>query len=363
MERLLPIVAIIFYFNLTFCQSFDIYVCDFGNDRVVKFDENGENPQVFINEEISGPQDLLFLEDQNIVLVANVSSGKITKHNIEDGSYIDDFATGIDGPSRMKIGKDNLLYVLQWENDGKVLRYQMDGTFVDEFTSTGINRAIGLDWDSKGNLYVSAFNLDTVTKYDQDGIDKGIFISGPFEGPTNIWFDENDNLYILNWLESNVKRYDSTGTFIEDFIEDVFLPEGFSFLPNGNILIGCSGTRNVKLFDKEGNFLEEIIETNLGNIAQITAVKVRQNQMVATQDYMMKSDFLKSTIGSGFVRNDVFEDIIRIEVYNLSGALVEKTGENVESICDQGKHPDGIYIARATTASGATLTQKIIVKN
>ena len=34
--------------------------------------------------------------------------------NLTMGVYIEDFATGIGGPTRMKIGADSLLYVLQW---------------------------------------------------------------------------------------------------------------------------------------------------------------------------------------------------------------------------------------------------------
>lgn len=172
-------------------QNLEIYISDAGNFsnppwQILKFDENGENPEVFINDQLAWPQDILFLENQQVVLISNLNTGRITKHNSTTGAYIDDFATGINGPTRMKIGSDSLLYILQWSGNGKVLRYQLDGTFVDEFTSMGVPQSIGLDWDSDGNLYVSSYTGDHVRIFDSNGNDLGLFVNSNLVGPTNI---------------------------------------------------------------------------------------------------------------------------------------------------------------------------------
>lgn len=77
----------------------------------------------------------------------------------------------------MKIGPDNLLYVLQWNGNGRVKRYQLDGTSMGDFTNASVNQSIGLDWDSSGNLYVSSYNGDSVRKFDSNGNDAGLFIN------------------------------------------------------------------------------------------------------------------------------------------------------------------------------------------
>jgi hypothetical protein len=123
----------------------------------------------------------------------------------------------------MKIGSDNLLYVLQWARNGKVKRYQLDGTFVDDFTDVGVAQSIGLDWDQAGNLYVSSFNGALVRKFNSNGQDMGLFITTNLVGPTNIWFDD-----------------------------------GVDFFPDGNILIGNRRTGSVKMYDSNGNYLEDI---------------------------------------------------------------------------------------------------------
>ena len=160
----------------------EIYVSDAGNLanppwQILKFDEQGENPEVFISDNLAWPQDIVFLEDRGEVLISNLNSGTITRYNANTGAFLSNFATGISGPTRMKIGSDNLLYVLQWQGNGLVLRYQLDGTFVDQFTSVSVSQSIGMDWDSQGNLYVSSFNNTHVRKFDGSGNDLGLFVN------------------------------------------------------------------------------------------------------------------------------------------------------------------------------------------
>ena len=102
-------------------QEYYTYVSDAanftsGNFKIVQFDPNGENPIDYITEELAWPQDIIFLEDEDRVLVSNLNTGRITKYNSRTGAYIEDFAAVAGGPTRMRIGGDGLLYVLQWSN-------------------------------------------------------------------------------------------------------------------------------------------------------------------------------------------------------------------------------------------------------
>ena len=271
-------------------KHIEIYVSDAGNFndsewKILKYDENGKNPVVYIpqDQKLAWPQDIVFLEDQGIVLISNLNSGTINRHNISDGSFIDSFATGIGGPTRMKIGSDNLLYVLQWLGNGKVLRYQLDGTFVDEFTSTGVLNSIGLDWDSDGNLYVSSFNNGSkgfVRKFDSSGKDLGLFINSTLEGPTNISFDNSGNLLVIDWKGNKLRKFDPKGTFIKDLFS-MNRAEGIGFLPSGDILIGNGNFINnpgtVTRHDSNGIYIEDIITSdNNGGLMNPNAVVIRE---------------------------------------------------------------------------------------
>lgn len=280
----------------TFGQDLEIYVSDAGNFsnppwKILKFDENGENPEIFIDTVLAWPQDIVFLEDQQVVLISNLSSGRITKYNSSTGDYIGNFATGIAGPTRMKIGADSLLYVLQWSGNGKVRRYQLNGTFVDEFTSVGVPQSIGLDWDSNGNLYVSSYSGDNVRKFGLNGNDLGLFVTSNLAGPTNIWFNDNGDLLVSDYDGTAVKRFDSTGVFVSNFITGLGQAEGVDFFPNGNILIGNGATHSVKMFDSNGVYIEEFIPNGSGGLMTPNAVVIRKSNPVSVDDESSINNF------------------------------------------------------------------------
>ena len=258
----------------------EIYVSDAGSPvgtapfQILKFDENGQNGEVFIGENLSWPQDILFLEDAGHVLISNLNNNSIRRHDIETGAFISNFADGIGGPTRIKIGPDNLLYVLQWTGNGKVLRYELDGTFVDEFTSIGVTQSIGLDWDSSGRLYVSSFSGTTVRRFDTSGNDDGIFISSNLQGPTDIWFDKGD-LWVNDWQSGTIKRFDSQGNFVSNIATGLNQNEGIDFLKNGNFLIGNGGTGAVKMYNGSGSFQKDLITAGSKGLRGPNAVRVR----------------------------------------------------------------------------------------
>lgn len=297
-------------------QNIEVYVSDVGNRstppfQILKFDANGENPEVYINSPLNRPQDIVFLDDFNTVLISNLGDNRITRHNAVTGAYINDFANSISQPTRMKIGPDNLLYVLQWSGSGKVLRYQLDGTFVGEFTNVGVNQSIGLDWDSSGNLYVASFAAASVRKFDTSGNDAGLFVSSNLSGPTTIWFADNGDLLVSDWSVTSVKRFDSSGTFLGNFITGLRQSEGEDTFSNGNILIGNGSSNSVKMFDSEGNYIEDFISSGAGGLVTPVAIVIRND--TGQQDFKINAGlndawFNPATDGQGFFIT-VFPDL------------------------------------------------------
>ena len=359
-----------FLFLASFCnaQSFEIYVSDAGNFnnppwQILRFDEDGTNPTVFIDTNLNWPQDILFLEDSNTVLISNLGSGKITRHDAATGAYIDDFASLISGPTRIKIGKDSLLYVLQWSGDGKVLRYQLDGTYVDAFTSTGVPQSIGMDWDSVGNLYVSSYNGDLVKKFDTAGVDQGVFISTNLSGPTNIWFDTTGELLVADYDGTAVKRFSSTGTYVSDFITGLSKCEGVAMFPNGDILIGNGSTKSVKLFDSTGAYISDLIPSGSGSLLTPNAVVLRETSTTSIREKpAAPASFIYPTTGTEFFLNPDFEqEVTSIEVYNLSGKLIKKVRSPDQLSWHADNHPEGMYLIKIISNDQTATIQKVIV--
>ena len=265
-------------------DQIEIYVSDAANFenppwKILKYREDGSSPEIFISTNLGWPQDILFLEDQQVVLVSNFSTGNIVKFDIETGVFVGVFASGIGGPTRMKIGKDNLLYVLQWQGNGKILRYNLNGTLVDQIGSIGVKESIGLDWDEAGNIYVSSFNGGAngfIRKFDPSGTDLGIFIKTGLQGPTNIWFDPNGNLLVNDWSTGAIKKIDANGSLMGNFATGLSQPEGVAILDNGNILIGNGGNGSVKEYTSSGAFVKDRITPRSGGLIRPNAVVVRK---------------------------------------------------------------------------------------
>jgi len=317
MKILLPILCTLLWASNAFCQGYDIYVSDvpnFGQPpwQILKFDENGENPEVFITENLAWPHDIVFLEDANTVLISNFNSGSIDRYNADTGAFIDVFTSDVIAPTRMKIGADKLLYVIQGSGNGRVRRFQLDGTFVDDFTNLGLSRGLGMDWDSSGNLYVSTYEGQLVRTFDTNGFDRGNFIVTNLAGPTNIWFDDIGDMLVSDYDGGAVRRFNSEGAYMGDFIQGLSQTEGVDFLPNGNILIGNGGTSSVKMFTPEGTYIEDIIPSQSGNLKQPNAVVVR-NREFQINPGLNDAWYNPATDGQGFLVT-VFPDIQEIFV-------------------------------------------------
>jgi len=301
------------------CQDFDLYVSDAGNFdqppwQILKFDRNGGNPEVFIASQLAWPQDILFLESQGVVLISNLNSGRITRHDAATGAYLDDFATGLAGPTRMKIGADGLIYVLQWQGNGRVLRFEQDGDPLGAFTAVGVAQSIGLDWDAQGRLYVSSYNGALVRRFDVDGSDLGVFINSNLAGPTNIWFDGNGDLLVSDYSGGAIKRFSPNGSYLGVFIGGLGQPEGIDRLPDGNLLIGNGRTGTVKMYQPDGAFIEDLVAAGAGGLIRPNAVVVRQTEAASVISPGLNDAWYNpETDGQGFFIN-VFPALERVFV-------------------------------------------------
>ena len=305
MSRIALCLAALLWAAGALAQDFDVYVSDTPNFgmppwQILKYDRNGENPEVFISQNLDWPHDILFLEDAGTVLVTNFNSGRVERFDAETGQYIDTFASGIPGPTRMKIGPDGLLYVLSSSANARVKRYQLDGTFVDDFTNVSLPRCLGLDWDDFGNLYVSSYDLQIVRVFDTQGVDQGNFVNTNLNGPTNIWFHDSGDLLVLDYDAGVVARFDRNGRYVGDFIQGLSQAEGVDFLPDDTILIGNGGTDAVKSFTPQGAFIEDFVTSQAGGLMQPSAVVVRVDE-VEINAGMSDAWYNPATDGQGFL--------------------------------------------------------------
>jgi hypothetical protein len=343
--------------SFLFSQDVGVYVSDAGNFQsppwfIWQFTETAENPVLLLDENdgIVWPQDILFIDDDDTVLISSLSSeGIIQRYSATTWEFIENFAEGINGPTRMEIGPEGYVYVLQWSNtDNKVLRYEIDGTFVDEFTSIGVPSSIGLDWDASGNLYVSSYNLNYIQKFDTNGNDLGPFIDTGLNGPTNIFFDNNGSgdLIVLNWDSGIVKRFDSDGNFVEDLITDVPQCEGVDFFPNGDMLMGVGGSGSssegsVKRYDSDFNFIEDFIEDGLIDTPNSIAI---HEGTLGVEDLNSKGFSAYPNPVTDILNLRANEVINSVSISNILGQTIYRANVgSMKSTIDMSSYSSGTY--------------------
>lgn len=359
-----------FFVSQLYGQGNAVYVSDAGNFnnppwQILKFDENGENGQVFISDHLAWPQDILFLEDSNTVLISNLNTGRISKFHATTGAFIGEFATGIGGPTRMKIGPDGLLYVLQWSGNGKVWRYKLDGSFVDQFTAVGVPASIGLDWDAAGNLYVSSFSGKFVRKFSPAGADLGLFANTNLAGPTNIWFAANGDLMVVDYNGGAVKRFDSNGAYLGVFISGLPQGEGVAFLSNGNLLVGAGGASSVREYDSTGAFVANLVPPGTLGLLTPNAVVLRNEATSSTTQTDYKDlDFVTPTAGALFQisKPAALREAATVVVFDTAGTLVQTIDFTENTTWDASSLANGIYIVTARLPNGILARQKVLVQ-
>lgn len=106
-------------------------------------------------------------------------------------------------------------------NNGLVYRFSQDGTLI-QVLNTGLGGfTTGMAFDSTGNLYVTNFSANSVSKFDTNGTNLGTFGSGYNGYPESILFDKYGNAYVGQAGSTIIKKFDATGNSIADFTVEI----------------------------------------------------------------------------------------------------------------------------------------------
>ena len=345
----------------------EVYASDRGNNAVNKYDIDGNFIEVFIDSNsggLSNPQDIVFHPD-GTVLISGFLNNAILQYHGETGDYLGEFSTGysIQGATRMELKEDNLIYVLQWSGNFKTLRFDLSGNFVDEYTNVGVFQSIGIDWDTNDNMYVSTWangSNGNVQVFDANGDIMGIFgDTALLSGPTNIWFTDDNELWVLDYNANRVSRFDENGALIDHIITGVANPEGFDYLPNGNLLISERGGNKITEFTADGTLIGRW--DNGGSLNTPNFVRVREPILGVTENSLL-AQILVPTAGTHFqISPKIAEKIQKLSVFSISGTLVDTIDSSISASWNASSLAKGMYVVKAVNSEGTVLTQKLLV--
>lgn len=337
------------------------------------YQEDGTFIDEFIAQDsggLSSPQDIV-LHPDGFLLVTGSNNTQIKKYDLETGEYLGDWSDAsfaLGNPSKMSIGPDNLLYVTQWGQTSataKIVRFDLNGNYLGPFTPIAPT-GLGHVWDDQDNFYLAVFGVNTnvgdIRKYDTNGAFVETFIdSSILENPTYIWWGDNGEMFVQDFTQGKVLRYDNDGNYIEDFITGLLNPEGYTFLPNGNLIIAERTGNQIREFDSTGNLLGRW--DNGGVLTSPNFVKALDLSILNVTDHSIGSVLVTPSIGTSFMVNSVVAlGISTLEIFSISGKLMQSIDLTETTEWHAKGLSEGFYLAVATTENGQKITQKIVVK-
>ncbi|MBL7684139.1 MAG: T9SS type A sorting domain-containing protein [Flavipsychrobacter sp.] len=366
MKKLLLFLSLLYDCKLSAQTQIQVLVNSRNTSSVQKYDINGNYLGDFIAGNSGGlrePQDILFHPDGS-VLVTGVNNSTIKRYDGITGAFLGNFSTGyiLSLPTKMCYGPDSLIYVTQWGADSdKVVRFNLQGAFVDEFTSKAIPKGLSMVWDKNKNLYVAAYSNGangTVHKFDSLGNDLGVFInSAILQGPTNIWFDNTGDMLVADWTLGKVHRYDSAGNYKSNFITGLTNPEGIDFLPDGRMLISDWGTDNVHLVNTNGIIAGVFCSGN--GLNDPNCVRIREVSTTGVAKLHRIDMSVVPTIGTQFhISIPGNKKLVNIILTNAMGQMIKTISTTSQTILDAQGLPDGMYYLNAE----GTVTKIVVSK-
>ncbi len=253
------------------------YVANRDGDNVLRYTMEGDFVEEFVEANSGGlsrPQEVLFHPENGTLLVTGFNNQKIKQYDGTTGGFLGDFSKNynLSNPTKMIIGSNNLIYVTQWgTSQNKVVRFDLDGNFVDEWSSVGVPEGCGMAWDSNDHLYVTTWSngqnngvAGFVRKFDENGNDLGIAVNtSVLQGPVGIWIDENDNLFVVDWTLGSVLKFDNSGNFQDTFISGMSRTEGNDKGPDGKYYFCDWQLNRVNRYNADGTFDETLVSTGL----------------------------------------------------------------------------------------------------
>lgn len=210
----------------------NVYVADFGNDRIQKFDAAGN----FLDQwgsfgtgagEFILPQGVA-VDAAGDVYVADTDNHRIQKLDAA-GNFLTQwgsFGSG-DGefafPVGIAVGPGGDVYVAD-NNNHRVQRFDATGAFVAQWGGNGAGAGeltfpTGMAVDAGGDVYVVDSGNDRVQKFDSSGSYLARWGTtgtgeGQFQGPFGVTVGPSGNVYVADTGNHRVQKFDGAGSFL-----------------------------------------------------------------------------------------------------------------------------------------------------
>ena len=266
----------------------NVYVADAGNDRVQKFDANGNFIMSLGEGQLSNAHDVA-VSDDGLIYVLNNDIYNYVHVLSADGTPITQWGDRVtaDGhflPPTTAIALDSAgyVYVGMLGGNQQINKFSSTGEFVTSWGTNGtgdgqVYGVTGIAVDGIGNVYVAEYGNHRVQKFDPNGVflakwgTKGIGWGTPYPGPQfdepeGIEVDSGGNFYVADSMNCRVQKFDTNGNFIAKWGsrgsgDGQFGTAGYVLPGPADIAIGSTGT--VYVSDPDNNRVQKFTRHEL----------------------------------------------------------------------------------------------------
>jgi streptogramin lyase len=210
--------------GITSDSAGNIYVADTGNNRIQKFDSNGNYltqwGSLGSNDgQFNAPNSVTSDATDNVYVV-DTNNNRIQKFD-SNGNFITKWGSEGSGNGQLyyaygiKTDLTGHVYVADTYNY-RIQKFDSDGTYLAEYGPGDLQRPYDVTIDSSGNMYVAEYYGNGFKKLDPSGDLIGQWGSpgsgdGEFYNPTSIASDPAGKLYIADYSNSRIQKFDDSG--------------------------------------------------------------------------------------------------------------------------------------------------------
>jgi DNA-binding beta-propeller fold protein YncE len=339
----------------------NVYVVDTGNNRIQKFNSNGDYLSEWGgsgtgNGQFNHPS-AIFIDGSGNVFVADTGNNRVQKFNSSGSHLLNIGSTGtgngqFQSPSGVAVDGSGYIYVSDMYNH-RVQQFNSSGVFQTKWGTNGTNDGQlhyphGLAFYTDGNILVADSGNNRIQKFTPQGVLQETYSNigttdGYFFEPAGAAVSPGGDLYVADSVNCRIQRFDSDGQFVAKWgtfggeTGNFKGPSGVAIDSLGNIYVADTVNNRVQKFNVSGTYITQWGTPGTGNgqfdFPNGIAIDASDNVYVLdsgnnrVQKFSSSGSFLAKW-GSGGSGDSQFDSPMGIAADRSGNIFVSDTGNN-----------------------------------